>query len=435
MYKQYLKQAWNLMKQNSFFSTVYIIGTGLAISMVMVMAVVYHIRTANIAPEVSRDRICYVRYVSYRVNDNKGTLNSSCGTRFVKEVLYSLKTPEAVAVTTDPSITRFMLGDIFVQVPGHDEMPKVNLLGCNDQFWKVYSFNFREGKPFTEADFQSGLPRMVLTESLARRLFGENEATGQTVLVNEVRYIVSGVVANVSGITSDVYADVWVPYSSLGAVMTLKMSERDGSAGPLIAKILLHDAKDIGALTDELAESVKRYNTGLVEGQVTYGKPVSYADNMIDSLFYMDRKQTCLILAIVLLLFLLVPALNLSGLNTSHMQDRIPEVGIRKAFGAPRSTLLSQIFMENMVLMLPGGIAGLLFSYVLVFLFRNILLSSGFFAMQMGTGNTIALSPGMLLNMEVFFYAFLICLVLNLLSSMVPAWRAVRVNITDALNG
>lgn len=39
MYKQYLKQAWQLMKQNRFFSAVYIIGTGLAISMVMVMAV------------------------------------------------------------------------------------------------------------------------------------------------------------------------------------------------------------------------------------------------------------------------------------------------------------------------------------------------------------------------------------------------------------
>ena len=435
MYKQYFKQAWNLMKQNRFFSTVYIIGTGLAISMVMVMAVVYHIRTANIAPEVNRDRTCYVRYVSYRVNDNKGTLNSSCGTRFVKDVLYSLKTPEAVAVTTDPSIARFMLGDIFVQVPGHDEMPKVNLLGYNDQFWKVYSFNFREGKPFTEADFQSGFPRMVLTESLARRLFGENEATGQTLLINEARYTVSGVVADVSGVTSDVYAEVWVPYSSLNAIMKQMTSEQNGSAGPLIANILLHDAKDIGALTDELAESVKRYNTGLVEGQVKYGEPVSYANNMIGNLFYKDRKQTYLILVIVLLLFLLVPALNLSGLNTSHMQDRIPEVGIRKAFGASRSILLSQIFAENMILMLPGGIAGLLFSYVLVFLFRNILLSSGFFAMQMGTGNTIALSPGMLLNMEVFFYAFLICLVLNLLSSMVPAWRAVRVNITDALNG
>ena len=49
MYKQYFKQAWNLMKQNRFFSTVYIIGTGLAISMVMVMAVVFHIRSDSIA--------------------------------------------------------------------------------------------------------------------------------------------------------------------------------------------------------------------------------------------------------------------------------------------------------------------------------------------------------------------------------------------------
>ena len=328
MYKQYFKQAWNLMKQNRFFSTVYIIGTGLAISMVMVMAVVYHIRTANIAPEVHRDRICYVRYVSYRMNDDKGSLNSSCGPRFLKEVIYNLKTPEAVAVTTDPSITRFMLGDIFVQVPGHEEMPKVNLLGCNDQFWKVYSFNFREGKPFTEADFESGLPRVVLAGSLARRLFGENEATGQTLLINEARYTVSGVVADVSGITSDVYAEVWVPYSSLNAIMKEMTSEDEGSAGPLIAKIQLRDAKDIGTLTDELAESVKRYNTGLAGGQVTYGKPVSYADYMIGSLFYKDRKQTYFILAVVLLLFLLVPALNLSGLNTSHMQDRIPE-GLR----------------------------------------------------------------------------------------------------------
>lgn len=35
----YFKQAWQLMKQNRFFSAVYIIGTGLAISMVMVLAV------------------------------------------------------------------------------------------------------------------------------------------------------------------------------------------------------------------------------------------------------------------------------------------------------------------------------------------------------------------------------------------------------------
>lgn len=221
----------------------------------------------------------------------------------------------------------------------------------------------------------------------------------------------------------------------MAVIMKNMSDEKEGSAGLLLSNILLRDAGDLEAFKAELAREVKRYNTTLIEGQITVGDPVSYADRMVSNLLQMDVKTTYIALAIVLLLFLLVPALNLSGLNASHMQDRIPEIGVRKAFGAPRGTLLSQIFVENMLLMLPGGVAGLLFSYVLVFLFRNILLSSGIFAMLMGTGGAIFLSPGMLLNMEVFFYAFLVCLVLNLLSSMVPAWRAVKVNITDALNG
>lgn len=82
------------------------------------------------------------------------------------------------------------------------------------------------------------------------------------------------------------------------------------------------------------------------------------------------------------------------------MQDRVSELGVRKAFGASRKTLMGQVFWENMLLMLPGGMAGLLFSYVLVFVFRGILLSPGLYRMGSGAGNDIFLSPGMLLNME-----------------------------------
>ena len=71
---------------------------------------------------------------------------------------------------------------------------------------------------------------------------------------------------------------------------------------------------------------------------------------------------------------------------------------------------------------------------MLVFVFRGILLSPGLHSMGSGAGNDIFLSPGMLLNMEVFAYAFAVCVALNLLSSMIPAWRTVRVSITDALN-
>ena len=167
------------------------------------------------------------------------------------------------------------------------------------------------------------------------------------------------------------------------------------------------------------------------EGQVRVEPPRSFGDRLLSQLF---GPETYIVLGVALFLFLLVPALNLSGLNASRMQDRVSELGVRKAFGASRKTLMGQVFWENMLLMLPGGMAGLLFSYVLVFVFRGILLSPGLHSMGSGAGNDIFLSPGMLLNMEVFAYAFAVCVALNLLSSMIPAWRTVRVSITDALN-
>ena len=53
----YLKQAWALLKQNPLFSSLYILGTGLAIAMTMIMAVVYYVKLAPVYPEVNRAKI------------------------------------------------------------------------------------------------------------------------------------------------------------------------------------------------------------------------------------------------------------------------------------------------------------------------------------------------------------------------------------------
>ena len=53
----YLKQAWNLMKQNPLFSTLYIVGTGISIVMTMVIAIVYYVRLAPVYPETNTMRV------------------------------------------------------------------------------------------------------------------------------------------------------------------------------------------------------------------------------------------------------------------------------------------------------------------------------------------------------------------------------------------
>ena len=88
MIKVYLKQAWELLKQNKLFSMLYIVGTGLAIAMTMIMAVVYYVKIAPVYPEANRMNTLYL-------SKSKFTLLSfrpSCIMTCRKTVIYSLPT-------------------------------------------------------------------------------------------------------------------------------------------------------------------------------------------------------------------------------------------------------------------------------------------------------------------------------------------------------
>lgn len=444
MYKQYFKQAWNLMRQNRFYSAVYIVGTGLAISMVMVMAIAYHIRMADRAPEVHRNRLLYATYLDYVRENNVGTAFFSA--RTARECLLSLRSAKEVAVTTQPVAMSMVNGNSYAWLPGTGDPCKVSLMGTNDGFWRLFDFSFIDGKPFGEAEFQSALPRMVVSASLAKKLFSRTDVSGEAVMLDDVEYIVSGVVKDVSDITPSVAADLWVPYTCVPAVMATGNNERDASIGMLVGCILPAPGVSEQEVAEDLEKQMERYNSTLRDGKIRMVNGVeSHVRHVVSQFLGVGIGNNTggargtgpviaiyLALLVLVVLFLLIPALNLSGLNASRMQDRITELGVRKAFGARRAGLFLQVLIENMVLMLPGGLVGLLFSYLLVMLFRNLLLAPGVLVLLTGGGN-VELTPGMMINPAVFGYAFAVCLVLNVLSSMIPVWHAVRVNIIEAI--
>ena len=92
MYKIYLKQAWALLKENKLLSGVSIFGTALAICMIMVIVIVWQMRTANYSPEDYRDRMMYVSdtRASYKENESY----NDCyllASRVVKDCFYPLR--------------------------------------------------------------------------------------------------------------------------------------------------------------------------------------------------------------------------------------------------------------------------------------------------------------------------------------------------------
>lgn len=127
----------------------------------------------------------------------------------------------------------------------------------------------------------------------------------------------------------------------------------------------------------------------------------------------------------ILLILLLIPAINLSGLSLSRIKKRTEEIGIRKAFGAKKYTILIQVLFENLITSVIGGVIGLALSYVVVFQMRDWLL-------DIAADSTIPAST--LISFPVLLAIFAVCLIINLLSAGIPAYRASRMKIINSLN-
>ena len=128
---------------------------------------------------------------------------------------------------------------------------------------------------------------------------------------------------------------------------------------------------------------------------------------------------------------LFVAAINLSCLTQSRLRQRVAEIGVRRAFGSTRLELMGQIIAENLVVTLMAGVLGLLFSVAFAYLGNTLLFAQEFSQ----TLSPPAVDTSILLHASTFGWALLFCFILNLLSSGIPAWRASRVGIVNALGG
>ena len=337
MYKQYIKQWWTLVKQNKFYTTIYIIGTTLAITMTMVMAIVYHIRSANIAPESNRDRVLLVTRASAVNKEGRGQDNSYLSYQTVKECFYSLQTPQIVAAGVNSNALTYTVGDFYTSVPGSGDVYK-SFIYCTDAaFFRVFEYSFIAGKPFSEEDFQSGKHNAVLSKTLSYKLFGTYDVINNTVLINDVEYTVTGVVKDVSFVLNNAYAELWVPYSTVPAVK--EISRGGGIVGVFNTFILAEKKADFPMIKEEVEQNRKKYNTSIAEWEyiIKDDAILSTIQSEIRKLDYRSTfNEIILRYGLIAFIFLLVPAVNLSGITSSRVQERISEFGIRKVFGATR---------------------------------------------------------------------------------------------------
>lgn len=433
MLKLYLKQAWTLLRQNPLFSGLYIAGTGLAIAMTMIVAEIYYVKLAPVYPEVNRGRTLYLTQASF--TNGPSTYNSALSYSALQD--WALHFENAEVISAQYASWRFT-ENAYIQPADRsgDFHPQIKLV--DPAFFRIYAFRFLEGSPFTDSDLQSGIRTAVITDDLARRLFGTTQGVvGQSFSLSYIPYRVCGVVRGGSYLTSESYAQVYLPYS---VDDRYRKSQTDlfPYVGSFRLTFLVKDNAQAKALQAEVKDVTRRLNLehkgqwemNLWEQPTTHALSVFQEYPAQEFSFWGKVRY----FGLMLLVLLLVPALNLSGMIASRMESRLAEMGVRKSFGAGRNRLLSQVMWENLLLTLLGGVLGLIVAWLAIYVGREwlfFLLDD--FTRPVPEGVNAYVSGEMLFAPLVFLCAFLLCVLLNLLSALLPAWLSLRKPIVYSL--
>ena len=423
MIRQYLRQALNLMHQEKLFSSIYIVGTGLAVSMVMALSIALTVMFANVYPETNRDRMLICDYGMLENED--GSSFSSLSTNTIHKCFDGMKDVETMSVLT----TWNEQGK--VQLDRGREMT-INSRYIDGNFWKVFSFDFVNGCPFTESDLNAKKHVAVISESLAKRTFGSVDVVGKDISYDFIKYRVVGVVKDVSGITRLSYSDIWFPYNCWKYID----EDDDGVTGGFSAYILVKEGADIKTVQKDAQQRINRFSQSLGKGTKFWcmDRPYTQFENFFAerSQFPVDYTNAVVAGLIVLLMLLIIPAVNLSGMTDSRMERRMAELGVRRSFGASKATLIKQIIVENMLFTFLGGIIGLVVSYILLYVIDDMLFN--LLDPMIDSMGHIMLNVDMLFNPWIFVIVLTVCFVLNLCSALIPAWKASHHPITESLH-
>ena len=422
MIKQYIKQTIYQLRNYPLLNCITILGSAFAIALIMVILIVYHAKTADYAPEGNRSRSLYVKWgrTVYEHGAGHGPLSLWAA----NELFGELKTPEAVTFVNDDGKCKMISGI-------SDKETDASQILTDDKFWKVHNFQLLAGNFFTDADFKSGLKKCCIVKDIARKLYGsENDAVGKPVKIDFVEYEICGVVENVNKFCERSWAEVYVPYTSnVNASYIRAGSTQDNYE----IVILAHSPDDFDAIRNEVAQSLARFNTIVANDDIQKYELMGQPDNFRAQLLrkyanqYGELDEIDWSYVVIILIILLVPAINLSGLTNTRMRRRLEELGIRRAFGATRGSVVLQVLNENFILTLIGGILGLAISYLSLWLMSDWLLQTTY-------GDSVATMNVAMISPVIFLIAIIFCMILNLLSAFIPAWRVTRTPIVDSLN-
>jgi putative ABC transport system permease protein len=254
-------------------------------------------------------------------------------------------------------------GIISARYQGND-MYRINLMGVDEAYANGGQVDIRLGRFIAEEESRRRMPVAVIGADIEKGLFGRIDPIGKTIVVDGHQFLVIGTMLRpAASFFGDTDNRILLPY------WTLQKMYPNARENAIV--VTARDGKLPQAL-DEVRTILR------IDRRVPLNKPDNFALSTAEQMvadFHQITAMTFLVMVALSSVGLLVGGIGVMNIMLVSVTERTHEIGLRKALGAKKSDIVIQFLLEAAVLTGLGGVAGIIFGWMISMITRLVFSS------------------------------------------------------------
>lgn len=279
--------------------------------------------------------------------------------------------------------------------------------GTTSEYVKTTNFTFASGRFFTDIESNASRYVAVLGSDVAKNLFPRGDGLEKTIKIGGIDYKIVGILDEIGSFIMGSFNPDKQVYIPIGTVFAHFQSKKSRSITINVrapSPTMVQDTK-------EETEALMRQVRG-----IKFGEESNFSINQQEGI-QQNFDQTVGVIQIagffITGLSLFVGAIGIMNIMFVSVKERTREIGIRKAIGATKRSILGQFILESSFICLFGGLIGLLIAVILSKIVNNILPTS--------------------IQYDAVILAISISLITGIIAGFAPAYSAAKMDPVDAL--
>ena len=279
------------------------------------------------------------------------------------------------------------------------------VIGTTDEYQRTTGLNLAEGRFMTKRESDGGWPVCIIGYDIRESIFAGIDPVDKIIQINGHNFKIIGTYDKMGSMLGLFSLDnrILIPIKKFFKIF--------GTRRSLTINIKATSVEAMDDTKEEVRSVMKRARRIPIGGKDDFGV------NQQEAFKQTYESLTGLIKTIgtaITMLSLIVGSIGIANIMFVSVKERTKEIGIRKAIGAKRSTIMFQFLIESITICLMGGISGLLIALPVGFLIDTFLLPTA-------------------MPLWVVVLALLISALAGVVAGFFPAWSASKLDPVDAL--